>query len=156
VRVACGDIDGARAARADAIRLCERKGATVPAERLSATEESVAATAQPQTEPLAAAGTSAWVPDTLATRDLSRNYGLLLTDPEQAIEYIAPDHVRIDRRRVVAAQISQGRDDVVDSMRAMLSLGVTDVRHEVIAVRGERLGLIRLSFDVGDAPDWPI
>jgi class 3 adenylate cyclase/type II secretory pathway predicted ATPase ExeA/ketosteroid isomerase-like protein len=154
VRAACGDVHGARAARADAIRLCERKGATVVAARLAAADTDAARAAPDASEPTV--GSSPWAPDTFATRLVARGLDLALTEPDRAIEVLAPDYERVDRRKLVGAPTVHGDDELIGSLRAMLGQGVTAIVHEVVAVRGERLALIRLAFQVGDEVGWPV
>jgi hypothetical protein len=50
-----------------------------------------------------------------------------------------------DRRRVVNAGVRHGRDAQIANLRAMADVGITKITSTVIAIRGERLALTRLS-----------
>jgi DNA-binding SARP family transcriptional activator len=57
-------------------------------------------------------------------------------------EMIADDVWNEDRRRVVNGGIQRGRDAVLTNMRAVADVGVKNNELSVIAIRGDRLGLL--------------
>ncbi|UMB72220.1 AAA family ATPase [Mycobacterium paraterrae] len=59
-------------------------------------------------------------------------------------EVVADDEIVEDRRRVVNAGVRQGRDAGIEELRTAAELGFTITMESVIAVRGDRLALIRV------------
>ena len=67
-------------------------------------------------------------------------------------QILAEEICNDDRRRVVGAGVLQGRDIDVAHMRAIADVEATTISSTVIATRGERLMLSRISFS-GDDQD---
>ncbi|OBH49958.1 hypothetical protein A5686_14895 [Mycobacterium sp. E2479] len=67
-------------------------------------------------------------------------------DWDAMAELLADDIVMDDRRRMVGAGIRHGRDALIVDMRAIANLSVMNVDSRVIAVRGERLVILRSRF----------
>lgn len=65
-------------------------------------------------------------------------------------EILADDIAADDRRRVVNAGIRRGRDAKIADMRATADLGTTKGSSTVIAIRGERLALVRIRLSGRD------
>ena len=65
-------------------------------------------------------------------------------------ELLADNYSLDDRRRVVGAGFRQGRDAQVVDMRAIAEVWITNVRSTVIAIRGERLALMRVRHSSSD------
>ena len=63
------------------------------------------------------------------------------------------DAVNDDRRRVANAGVILGRDSVLDSVRALATVGVTHIEPHVIATRGDRLVMIRQRVSGGVRTD---
>ncbi len=148
LREAAGDAVGAQSARADALRLYELKGATVPAEQLGAVASSRDA---PEPAPVAdrrpaarvAGDTRSPYASNTATRVERRAYDLLLAGhPDEVRRVMADDEVRIDRRSLVSMP-DNTRDERLENFHVYTELGfhVNDI--EPIAVRGDRLALTR-------------
>ncbi|MBZ4557629.1 AAA family ATPase [Mycobacterium avium subsp. hominissuis] len=65
-------------------------------------------------------------------------------------EMLSHDISTVDRRRVVNAGIRQDRDAEINDFRSAADLDVTNATSDVIAIRGERLALIRSQVSRGD------
>ena len=65
-------------------------------------------------------------------------------------EILADDISADDRRRVVNAGIRHGRDAKVADMRATADLGTTNGTSTVIAIRGQRLAMVRIRLSGRD------
>ncbi len=65
-------------------------------------------------------------------------------DWDAMAELLADNYSLDDRRRVVGAGVRQGRDAQVVDMRAIAEVWITNVTSTVIAIRGERLVLMRV------------
>jgi hypothetical protein len=65
-------------------------------------------------------------------------------------ETIAVDISQDDRRRVVSAEADQGRDAALAEARAVAEIGAESAASIVIAIRGERLALLRSRFSGRD------
>ena len=75
-------------------------------------------------------------------------------DWDALAQTIAPDFLIDDRRRPVNAGITQGRDSVIEIMKATADLGNTNVTSTVLATRGERLILTSAGFsDIDQGPE---
>ncbi len=85
------------------------------------------------------------------TRAMTRLVELAnLRDFERAGELIADGIIRDDRRRLVSAPTATGRDEYLDSVRAIFEAGYSDLTFAPVAVRGDRLALCRGAFRTGD------
>ena len=65
-------------------------------------------------------------------------------------ETMAVDIFRDDHRRVVSAETSQGRDAAIAEAQAVAEIGAYSAFLTVVAIRGERLALIRSRFSGRD------
>ncbi|CAM2767742.1 SnoaL-like domain-containing protein [Mycobacterium intermedium] len=65
-------------------------------------------------------------------------------------ETLADDFCQDDRRRVVGAGVRRGRGAQIEDMRATAELGIMSVTPTSIALRGERLALMRVGFSFRD------
>ena len=76
-------------------------------------------------------------------------------DWDAIAEMLADDFSSDDRRRVVGAGIRHGRDAVIEDLRTIADLAVTNMTSTVIATRGERLVLVRspLLGRIDERPD---
>jgi hypothetical protein len=68
-------------------------------------------------------------------------------------DMVADDVCTDDRRRVVSGGIQRGRDAQTANLRAVVDVGVKDIKSVVIATRGERLALTRSRVSGGDQPE---
>ena len=159
LRDATGNTVGAQQARADARRLYDAKGATVPAERLAGPGPTVAPTVQAPTPapawrteaPSTAAPADARTDraENLATTVLARAWELTVTGRADEVGLLcAEDAVVIDGQRIVGEDLV-GRDAIVANCRAVAALGADGARVEPLAVRGSRLGLVRTTVSFG-------
>ncbi|WP_019696145.1 BTAD domain-containing putative transcriptional regulator, partial [Mycobacterium avium] len=71
-------------------------------------------------------------------------------DWDAMTEMLSHDISTVDRRRVVNAGIRQDRDAEINDFRSAADLDVTNATSDVIAIRGERLALIRSQVSRGD------
>lgn len=71
-------------------------------------------------------------------------------DWDAITEMLSHDISTVDRRRVVNAGIRQDRDAEINDFRSAADLDVTNATSDVIAIRGERLALIRSQMSRGD------
>ena len=146
------DAAGARAARADALRLYEAKGATVPAERLRTTE--------PSEKPDAAAPARSCpgrrrarrarrrpAPRGPRMRRAVRRHDSPSSSPPDVSTRRGRSSRRItcglDRRRTVSGADTTGWDEMIASVRSFADVGFVNLAFESIAVRGDRLQLYR-------------
>ncbi len=155
LRARSGDGAGAKAAQADAKRLYEQKGATVPAERL-ADAETVVADPEGGTEPTpspAASRSLRRVPSNAAA-EASRRLVALFTAHrlEECANLYAEDAHTEDRRSITGTDLV-GRAGHVATFASAAELGAGETTFETIAVRGDRLvlGLIAMDF-----ADWDV
>ncbi|MGZ6907450.1 MAG: nuclear transport factor 2 family protein [Acidimicrobiia bacterium] len=148
LRDTAGDAAGARAARDDARRLYEAKGATVPAEQLATTPREPVASPSTSTRERVSdrvpGVTRTPAADNAASRFMEQ-LRLAFNDSDSGAlgQLLARDRVHDDRRSIVALV------DVDDGGRlaefaAASEQGFSFVEPEVIAVRGERLALTRM------------
>jgi class 3 adenylate cyclase/ketosteroid isomerase-like protein len=153
LRARAGDAAGARAARADAKRLYEQKGATVPAERLD--EPEVVAPARSRVPARRPAATAA-VPsaENTASRVLAR-YEQLVSDGryDESAALYAEDLVATDRRSGVSVP-PLGPVELQEGVRLTFDLfdGFDSAN---LAVRGERLVLSKLALRTHDGLEVP-
>src|SRR5262249_48848682 len=59
-------------------------------------------------------------------------------------EILADDYCSDDRRRVVSAGTRHGRDAEIENLRTAADIGFTSATGSVIAIRGERVALVRI------------
>ncbi len=155
-----GDTVAARAARTEAKRLYDLKGASVPSARLtderpSAPEPVVAPTHAPRrTVPtptvssgggeLGSVAAETRTPDAVnAAVDAVVEIGARLGRWSEIPERFTPDVTIHDRRRLVGGTRVRGRDEVLASDRALGEVGLdTPIERAALAVRGERLALV--------------
>jgi class 3 adenylate cyclase len=137
LRARAGDAAGARAARADARRLYEQKGATVPAERLVDDVSTAAAEPAPASPP--AAPTHALRIENTASRAHARAIRAIASDAVIADMY-APEFQYDDRRPVIGAG-EHDRDGALDILELTREEGQELDPPTVIAIRGDRLAL---------------
>ncbi|OBF12263.1 hypothetical protein A5730_05190 [Mycobacterium sp. ACS4054] len=75
-------------------------------------------------------------------------------DWDAMAEMLAEDFTNDDRRRVVGSGMQQGRDAQIADMQTVADLWTRNVTPTVMAIRGERLALMRLRFaDQKQGPD---
>jgi class 3 adenylate cyclase/tetratricopeptide (TPR) repeat protein len=163
LREEAGDAPGAQHARADALRLYEAKGATVPAERLAGADASNRPVTAPSGAPVTIAageraGTATSNPsartariENAASRAVAKYFELLDTGRHDEMRAILDDaYVTVDRRRTVSAPGTTTYDEMMTSVRALIDVGFVSSAHERIAVRGDRLYLSRLVIRTRD------
>ena len=85
----------------------------------------------------------------------SRVYERMLTcftarDWDGMANAMAADTFRDDRRRVVSGEANRGREAAVAEAQAVADLGAKHAAMTVVAIRGQRLALIRSRFSNGD------
>ncbi|MGV0718368.1 BTAD domain-containing putative transcriptional regulator [Mycolicibacterium sp. XJ662] len=80
---------------------------------------------------------------------LAQTYNLA-NDWKRLAQTIAEDLLVNDRRLVVGAGTRHGRDEAITDMRATAALGITSVTSAILAIRGERLALVRSSHSRPD------
>ena len=146
-----GEATNSRSVRAEARRLYDLKGATVPAERLA---DEVAVTPPPISipapTPLPASSTTQRVPNATEERhDRAENTATRLFDRfvaayrdgrlDDVEQLIAESYRDVDRRTTVSFG-AQDRDRFIAANRAAHELGLT-LTTKMLAVRGERLCL---------------
>ncbi|MFI5508307.1 BTAD domain-containing putative transcriptional regulator [Mycobacterium sp. NPDC051804] len=70
-------------------------------------------------------------------------------------EIMTDDIILDDRRSVVNAGVRQGRDTQINDLRAIVSVGGEGVNvcWTIVAIRGERLALVRNRWSIGDEPE---
>jgi DNA-binding SARP family transcriptional activator len=68
---------------------------------------------------------------------------------------VAEDTVTDDRRRIIGAGIQRGRQTNLANIRASVDIGIENVVSTIIATRGDRLALDRLSFAGRDKTPEP-
>ena len=151
VRASAGDAKGAEAARADAKRLYEQKGATVPAARLDAQQDPTPVLSEPSGEDegpaLENAATRVFaVIVELATGRRFDEFGSV----------VANDFERIDRRTTVSAAHVEGPDAWAAAFRSTIESGMDQLTVEPIALRGERLALAHLRFSSVGGDEIPM
>jgi class 3 adenylate cyclase/tetratricopeptide (TPR) repeat protein len=156
LREAAGDETGARAARDEALRLYRAKGASVPAQRLGSTPEdespavSTAAVAKPSDRSTDAR--SPYAENASATM-LERLWSLIIAGQHEEFGSLCPDDVAyIDRRSLVAVDV-YGRDNLLSNNRALEQLGLDFAGVEVLAVRGSKLSLARITARFGNSSE---
>jgi hypothetical protein len=90
----------------------------------------------------------------------SRAYGRLQTyfaarDWDATAQAMADNYYSDDRRRVVGAGVRHGRDAAIENYRAIADVGLTSVSSTAIAIRGQRLAVMRfhlLDREAGPEP----
>ena len=83
-------------------------------------------------------------PENAASQQIERLRSCFATrDWAEMAELMADDVFTDDRRRIVGAGSQYGRDADIANMRALTSIGVTNMASTVIATRGARLALSR-------------
>ncbi|MEX1009019.1 MAG: nuclear transport factor 2 family protein, partial [Acidimicrobiia bacterium] len=159
LRARAGDAAGARAARADARRLYEQKGATVPAERLAENEAPAATTHPVPSLPRSVRDDNEERHDhpraeNRASRVLAR-YEQLVSERryDEAAALYADDLVATDRRSGVSVP-PLGPVELQQGVRLTFDLfdGFDSVN---VAVRGERLVLSKLALRTHDGLEVP-
>jgi hypothetical protein len=65
-------------------------------------------------------------------------------------ESLIPNFSQDDRRRVVGAGVRYGRDAEIVDLHVIADLGITNILSTVMAIRGERLALMRVGFSFRD------
>ncbi len=139
---AAGDEDAARNAEERAASLFGQKGATALLERLGRDVTYVPTVAEPAARE---------IPDTVCMRVAAR-FSEAFGDQrwDDLEKWMSPDTVFEDRRPGLQSRIA-GLNAVMDVLRGIAAVGGVEVSWEPIAVRGERLILIRgLVRGVGD------
>jgi class 3 adenylate cyclase/tetratricopeptide (TPR) repeat protein len=152
LRAQAGDATGARAARTEAKRLYDQKGATVPAERLDASDS-----AKPDAEPAPAVeapdsndGTRRSTPANAASDLFGRIAARFSEGRFDECGALCAEDIRVfDHRPVIGTDLI-GRAAVVANFEATAALGSGSVAFEPIAVRGSTLALGRTVMDFGD------
>ncbi len=157
------DTAAARSVRAEAKRLYDLKGATVPAARLSETvavTEPEPASTRPdepraiQTPaPAPPEPANTWARTPLAENDaatvLAKAWELTVAGRVDEIGLLcAEDAVVFDRQRIIGEDLV-GRDAIVANLGAVAALGAEAARVEPLAVRGSRLALGRTTVSFG-------
>ncbi|MEY2567023.1 MAG: hypothetical protein QOE35_1552 [Actinomycetota bacterium] len=66
-------------------------------------------------------------------------------DRDRLVEMIAADATVNDHRPLMLGTGRRGKEEVLNGIEALFSIGVTNQRHEVLATRGERLELTRVT-----------
>ena len=149
-----GDAAAARSARAEAKRLYDLKGATVPAERLAdAPAPEQAPPVAPTPAPTAAGSGTGPKPNPADTRTpdplnaaalVTFEVGARLGRWTEIPDRFSPEATVHDRRRLVGGQRRSGRAEVLAMDQAFGAVGFdTPNEHaHVLAVRGDRLALV--------------
>ncbi len=146
VLTAAGDVAGARASAERAADLYERKGAVALAERASSIIGE-------RTRPVASAATEApsVEPDNAAVRVGERVMDALHREAWDEVEALFAPNTSIESRRKVVG-LTLPSDAARLGIRSELESGTTRISHVMIAARGDRLALSRLttiSADMG-------
>ncbi|MDQ1539298.1 MAG: hypothetical protein QOH29_24, partial [Actinomycetota bacterium] len=145
---AAGDAAGARAAAERAANLYERKGAAALAERArSMLDERVEASDPTPTEvPVVETRTLAVQASERVTAAIAREAW------DEFEQMFAPEGSVESRRKIVGFKPTEFRsDEVIHQTRRDLETGIMRANHVVIAVRGERLALARMTLGTADA-----
>ena len=147
-----GDLAASRSVRAEARRLYDLKGATVPAERLGATPAAAPSVPSPVSDAPAQEETTGTDPRHPRAENIATQLGsalwkpLLAGDLERYRRLVTDDVVTVDRRSLIGADLV-GVDAMLANVRATAEMGAIDVHFEPLAVRGSALGLGRVTFD---------
>ena len=154
-----GDLGGAATNRADALRLYALKGATEPVHRLGATEPAVepsATQSAPRPEaarrPVSADSRTPYAENLAATK-LERGWRLLAAGQLDEFAAMNADDVALIDRRSVVAEDLYGREHIIASVRAFADLGLDAAQPEVLAVRGSKLSLARVTLGFGNTSE---
>jgi hypothetical protein len=157
LRARAGDERGAGAAQADAIRLYDQKGATVLSARLG--ERPEPSTPSPSPSPPATGSPGPPAIENGATRALEPWWALQreerfeeMRTRVRAGDFFADGYVRVDHRSTVSAEDTDALG-IVDAMEELMALGLREVTVEPVAVRGERLALVRRQFRSPDGTE---
>lgn len=162
LREESGDLAGARAARTEALRLYELKGATVPAQRLAGRDPSVAAApaasghkrAPEPAAPGAEHETRTARAENLLTRQSDRFIALVSAGClDEAAALIDADILSVDSRRTVSSPTFRGRDEFMANVRGLHEVGMTEWTSEPLAVRGDHLALSRATLRTLDGSE---
>jgi ketosteroid isomerase-like protein len=78
------------------------------------------------------------------------NAYLAARDWDAMAELIADDVCNDDRRHVVSGGVQRGRNAQIANLRAVIDVGVRNIKSVTIAIRGERLALTRTRVSGGD------
>jgi hypothetical protein len=90
-------------------------------------------------------------PENLASRVAERYWKYLGARQWHAMaEIIANDFVEDDRRRVVGAGSQHGPEAAIEGSRVVADIWLKNVTTTVIAIRGQRLALMRIGFSSGE------
>jgi class 3 adenylate cyclase len=75
-------------------------------------------------------------------------------DWQAMADVLAEDTSTEDRRRVVGAGVRRGRDAEIENQRTWANVGIKEFTFDVIAIRGQRLALLRAQWsDSGQPPE---
>lgn len=145
---AAGDVAGSRAAAEQAADLYERKGAAALAERARSIcgERVVSLPATPPEAP-------AVVLDNAAVRAAQRVMDAIDREAWDEFERLFAPQPHIESRRKIVGfeQTDLPTHEVMHHTRKDLEAGAIRINHVVVAVRGERLALARVSIGTPDA-----
>ena len=145
---AAGDAAGARAAAERAANLYERKGAAALADKArSMLDERVETNAPtPPEVPVVEAHTAAVHASERVMAAIAREAW------DEFEQMFAPEGSVESRRKIVGFKRTEFRsDEVIHQTRRDLETGIMRANHVVIAVRGERLALARMTLGTADA-----
>ena len=81
------------------------------------------------------------------TAEAARGFGV---EGGSGSEHQADDLVRVDHRRMIGVPTTTTREEFADAARAFADLGMTDMTFDVLAVRGDRCCLGRLTYSGAD------
>ena len=147
VLAAAGDAAGARAAAERAASLYERKGAAALADRARRMldERVVSPPPTPPEVPVVESRT-------LAVQASERVLAAIAREAWDEFERLsAPESVIESRRKVVGFKPTEfASDEVIRQTRRDLEAGIMRMNHVVLAVRGERLALARVTLGTAD------
>jgi class 3 adenylate cyclase/tetratricopeptide (TPR) repeat protein len=91
--------------------------------------------------------------ENLVTRAAERLSLAITSNDVHGTELVFAEDVSWEDRRPALGTVLHGRTDIVDLARAMFSVGVRRMRYDVLATRGERLGVGRVTIDGGARED---
>lgn len=158
-----GDADGSSAARHEAVRLYEAKGAVVPAQRLTVDSRSSPTTADaraevetrvPRSSRSSRGDRTPRGPTPNLVNSAARVTGRLgaMSGRWSEVPEIFADDVTVhDRRRLVGGELEHGRAAVIALDRSFGSVGIDEARGLTLAVRGDRLSLHRAIVRTADS-----
>ena len=158
LRNRAGDAAGARVARAEAKRLYDLKGATVPAARLAEEETSAKAvrSARPaETVERRSMPTQSLSAHKAAVTNRATELAEVMANLTESGDFdavasmIVDEYVRIDHRAMPAPE-SHGPAGYLAIYRATLEVGLDAIARTPLAVRGDRLHLSRIDVRADD------